>query len=92
MQGSDLMRDGKPVYELAGSGEAVMEIKSAGSYPAWLVEALSQHRIYPQSFSKYGEAYRQSFLPASSTTRTMNKPATANVAVMKGSASCLKAS
>ncbi|MDO5117890.1 MAG: polyphosphate polymerase domain-containing protein [Eggerthellaceae bacterium] len=95
MRGRDLMRDGLPTYELAGRGEAVMEIKSAGSYPLWLVEALSAHKIYPQSFSKYGEAYRQSFKPAPA------KPATpvaialttaANVAVLKGSASCLKAS
>lgn len=92
MRGRDLMRDGAPVYELAGRGEAVMEIKSAGSYPLWLVEALSANKIYPQSFSKYGEAYRRSFLPVPATTRTVNKPAAANVAVMKGSASCLKAS
>lgn len=95
MRGRDLMRDSHPTYELAGRGEAVMEIKSIGSYPLWLTEALSSNKIYPQSFSKYGEAYRQSVMP------TPIKPAAsvavalttaANMAVLKGSASCLKAS
>ena len=44
---------------LLSSGEAVMEIKCAGSYPLWLVRALDACRAYPTSFSKYGEAYRQ---------------------------------
>ncbi|MEY8561802.1 polyphosphate polymerase domain-containing protein [Eggerthellaceae bacterium 3-80] len=38
----------------------VMEIKVAGPYPLWLVEALDECDIRPQSFSKYGEAYKQS--------------------------------
>ena len=85
MRGRDLMREGTPTYELAGSGEAVMEIKSAGSYPLWLVEALSANKIYPQSFSKYGEAYRMSFsqapartnAQAQSVVRRVPKPAKA---------------
>lgn len=36
----------------------VMEIKVAGPYPMWLVEALDACDIRPQSFSKYGEAYK----------------------------------
>ncbi len=36
----------------------VMEIKVAGPYPLWLVEALDACDIRPQSFSKYGEAYK----------------------------------
>jgi len=122
MRGRDLMRDGMPIYKLAGSGEAVMEIKSAGSYPLWLVEALSDNKIYPQSFSKYGEAYRQSFqslsdLQTQSAVRRVVRPskiktansgasrfaqpakpvvtalaAASSAAIVKGSASCLKAS
>jgi len=40
-------------------GGALMEIKTSGACPLWLVQALSENRIYPQSFSKYGNAYKQ---------------------------------
>lgn len=45
----------RPIIE---SSESVMEIKSAGPYPPWLVEVLSAERIYPASFTKYGDAYQ----------------------------------
>lgn len=38
--------------------ESILEIKSAGPYPPWLVEALSAHGVYPASFTKYGNAYQ----------------------------------
>ncbi len=37
----------------------IMEIKSHGGMPAWLVDALSHHQIYPSSFSKYGKIYQK---------------------------------
>lgn len=40
------------------TGDAVMEIKSSGPFPLWLVRALDACEAYPTSFSKYGEAYR----------------------------------
>ncbi|MBR2522451.1 MAG: polyphosphate polymerase domain-containing protein [Coriobacteriales bacterium] len=39
--------------------ESVMEIKAIGSYPMWLAKALSDERIYPQSFSKCGRGYER---------------------------------
>ena len=45
----------RPIIE---SSESVMEIKSAWPYPPWLVEVLSAERIYPASFTKYGNAYQ----------------------------------
>ncbi len=45
-------------FPLVGDGEAVMEVKCAGSYPLWLVRLLGSCCAYPSSFSKYGEAYR----------------------------------
>lgn len=45
----------RPIIE---SSESVMEIKSAGPYPPWLVEVLSAERIYSASFTKYGNAYQ----------------------------------
>lgn len=45
----------RPIIE---PSESIMEIKSAGPYPPWLVEVLSAERIYPASFTKYGNAYQ----------------------------------
>lgn len=58
----DLFAEQGNKSDLAGQllrpGEAIMEIKSAGPLPLWLVRALDAARVYPTSFSKYGEAYR----------------------------------
>ena len=35
----------------------IMEIKTLGAMPLWLVRALSELEIYPTSFSKYGSIY-----------------------------------
>ena len=39
------------------SGLCIMEIKILNSMPLWLSNALTQLKIYPSSFSKYGTAY-----------------------------------
>lgn len=36
---------------------SIMEIKTLGSMPLWLVRTLSNLKIYPTSFSKYGSIY-----------------------------------
>ena len=46
-----------PWVPIIAPDEAILEIKSAGPYPPWLVTVLSAHRIYPASFTKYGQAY-----------------------------------
>lgn len=38
--------------------EMLLEIKAAGAMPMWLIDALSDMKIYPTSFSKYGTAYK----------------------------------
>jgi len=38
-------------------GQIIMEIKTPGGMPLWLTRALSAHKIYPTSFSKYGTCY-----------------------------------
>lgn len=38
--------------------EMLLEIKAAGAMPLWLIRALSELKIYPTSFSKYGTAYK----------------------------------
>ncbi|GHU93753.1 molecular chaperone [Clostridia bacterium] len=37
----------------------LMEIKSASNFPLWLSRLLSEHGIFPVSFSKYGTEYAQ---------------------------------
>ncbi len=44
---------------LLAPGTSLMEIKTLRALPLWLVQALSQYRIYPTSFSKYGTIYQE---------------------------------
>ena len=37
----------------------IMEIKTLNSLPLWLVSILSELKIYPKSFSKYGNIYKK---------------------------------
>lgn len=46
--------DGKPILE---GGKVMLEIKTTGAYPKWLVDVLNNNGIYQTSFSKYGTAY-----------------------------------
>lgn len=44
-------------------GMVLLEVKTALGIPIWLLEFLSENKIYKRSFSKYGEAYKQILLP-----------------------------
>ncbi|MCR4926302.1 MAG: polyphosphate polymerase domain-containing protein [Clostridiales bacterium] len=44
--------------ELIGKDQRLMEIKVQGAHPMWLVQALSELKIYKSSFSKYGKEYQ----------------------------------
>ena len=44
--------------DLLSEGLYIMEIKSTVNFPLWLVKELSRLKIYPHSFSKYGEEYK----------------------------------
>ena len=37
----------------------LLEVKVNGAIPLWLTKALSEHKVYRQSFSKYGNEYRK---------------------------------
>ena len=41
----------------------IMEIKTLGAMPLWLVRSLSELQIYPASFSKYGKIYEKENKP-----------------------------
>lgn len=45
-------------YLLMGSDQYVLEIKAAGAMPLWLTHELDRLKIYPNSYSKYGNAYK----------------------------------
>ena len=38
---------------------ALMEVKTSGGIPLWLVHAMTAARIFKTSFSKYGAAYQE---------------------------------
>ena len=47
--------------------EMILELKTPGSIPMWMVRFLSENKIYQTSFSKYGTAYQQ-WLASEKTT------------------------
>ncbi len=51
---------GDPFFQ---NGEILLEIKTTGAYPFWLIHALEECGIYPASFSKYGGIYKRFLLP-----------------------------
>ena len=53
--------DGIP---LRPDGDTVLEIKVQEAMPLWLTRILDEGQIYKNSFSKYGEAFRQQLLNA----------------------------
>ncbi|MCL2286086.1 MAG: polyphosphate polymerase domain-containing protein [Firmicutes bacterium] len=48
--------------EVLPEGYTIMEVKTLGGMPLWLAHALSQFRIFPTSFSKYGTGYKKYIL------------------------------
>lgn len=57
------LSDGTDGNNFFQNGEVMLEIKTIGAYPFWLVHALEECQVYPASFSKYGSIYRQCILP-----------------------------
>ncbi len=45
-------------YPLLKDGQVLMEVKTGGAIPLWMVRFLSENHIYKAAFTKYGEAYR----------------------------------
>ena len=68
----DLCADvyGEPILP---KGKVLMELKCSGGIPLWMVEVLSQERIYKTSFSKYGTAYRTLIFPEISRSNSMKQ-------------------
>ena len=49
---------------LLPDGEVILEIKVRDVYPMWLIRGLEELAVYPCSFSKYGNVYKEFLLPA----------------------------
>lgn len=47
---------GIPLYK---EDYSLLEIKASGAYPLWLARALSESKVFPVSFSKYGTIYQK---------------------------------
>ena len=47
---------------LLPEGGAILEVKVQDAFPLWLSKILDEGKIYKASFSKYGEAYKQSII------------------------------
>ena len=43
-------------------GQTLMEIKTPGGIPLWMVKVLTEEKIHKTSFSKYGSAYQTMFM------------------------------
>lgn len=48
--------------ELLEEGQQLLEIKMPESAPLWLAELLSSLEIFPRSFSKYGQCYKNELI------------------------------
>lgn len=43
-------------------GFVLMELKIPGACPMWLARMLSEHKLFPAGFSKYGTCYRENLI------------------------------
>ncbi len=53
------LRKGVYGIPVLGQGQTLMEIKTPGNIPLWMVEVLSREELRKTSFSKYGNAYAE---------------------------------
>ncbi|MBD5560463.1 MAG: polyphosphate polymerase domain-containing protein [Clostridia bacterium] len=56
------LADGSGGAPLISPEYCLMEVKTAGALPLWLSRFLSEEKIFPTSFSKYGTCYRDHLL------------------------------
>lgn len=67
------LREGDGGAPIIGQPFRVMEIKSASAIPLWMCRTLSELRLYPGSFSKYGSAYAAELRQISDNDRSIDK-------------------
>ena len=57
-----MLEDGNKGEFLLEEGLILMEIKAPLSIPVWLCDIMSDLKIYPKSFSKYGTEYKNKII------------------------------
>lgn len=57
------LEKGRYGLSLLEENQVLMEVKIPGAMPVWLANLLSELRIFPISYSKYGTYYKQYILP-----------------------------
>jgi len=70
------LSEGSEGTEILNDGECIMEVKVPRAMPLELVHLLNELKIYPHSFSKYGQSYLSRF-GKSKVQRRGTKPAAA---------------
>lgn len=58
-------------------GYVLMELKTAGGLPLWLVQFLTENGLFKKSFSKYGTAYKRQIFPYTAAGRRCVSPVSA---------------
>ena len=56
------LREGDEGEPLLDEGQVLMEIKLPEAAPLWLARMLSELKLFPVSFSKYGSCYKRHIL------------------------------
>ena len=56
------IRSKQPGQVVLPEGYTLLELKTLGGIPLWMVDVLSRNKIYKSSFSKYGNAYKMMIL------------------------------
>jgi len=54
-------KQGKTDQVILSDNEFIMEIKTEAMLPLWLTHAMAENKIFPQSFSKYGQVYKRRY-------------------------------
>ena len=80
--------DGKTVLD---DDKILMEIKVPGAYPLWLTRILSDMKLYPTSFSKYGTVFLHDMVKSKTPIIQKQDQFISNPAILKEEAfSCLQ--
>ena len=56
------LEEGDEGENIIPSNTYIMEVKVIGALPLWFVEILNKLEIYPTSFSKYGNVYKEKLI------------------------------
>ena len=60
-------------YSILPADRLLMEIKCPGAIPLWMVNILSEEKIYKTSFSKYGTAYIKTVLNPDTNLKELHR-------------------